>query len=288
MKNKLISIILVYALSLGLIGCGNNLVDKSIENAKVSMENKEYDKALISLELALDEDPENGQANKLYRILEKYIESKELVDNDKFHEAEEIISKLDNSLFTGLSIEEDINSLKEKIDKHNKEEVAISEEKKKQEEESSKTQEENKEEVQIQESNVEQQSVAEEKKDICFICKQEDYISNLQELHGFGVVHNYCYESAPICSICHQTKLIGNEDLDKNGICDYKCDKLCTNCWTKPKNSEVSGLCNECEWNKYYSNKATCGGCTGNIVDGSLAGTICPDCGTKFKIIPVN
>lgn len=288
MKNKLISIILVYALSFGLIGCGNDLVHKSIENAKVYMENKEYDKALIALELALDEDTENGQANKLYRILEKYIESKELVDNDKFNEAEEIINKLDYSLFTGLPIEEDINSLKEKIDKHNKEKVEISEEEKKQEEEPSETQEENKEEAKIQEFNVEQQIVVEKKKYICFICKQEDYISNLQELHGFGVVHNYCYESAPVCSICNQTKLIGNEDLNENGICDYKCDKLCTNCWTQPKNSEVSGLCNECEWNKYYSNKATCGGCTGNIVDGSLAGSICNDCGTEFEIIPVN
>lgn len=181
MKNKLISIILVYTLSFVLIGCGNDLVHKSIENAKVYMENKEY---------------------------------------DKFNEAEEIINKLDYSLFTGLPIEE----------------------------------------AKIQEFNVEQQIVVEKKKYICFICKQEDYISNLQELHGFGVVHNYCYESAPVCYICNQTKLIGNEDLNENGICDYKCDKLCTNCWTQPKNSEVSGLCNECEWNKYYSNKATCGG----------------------------
>ena len=75
-----------------------------------------------------------------------------------------------------------------------------------------------------------------------------------------------------------------NRKFHGNGICDYKCDKLCTNCWSNEANVK-GGLCNECEWNKYYSNKATCGGCTGNIVDGSLAGTIRPDCGYEFELI---
>lgn len=283
MKKKILSFIMASILSVALIGCGNTLANKSLESAKTFIESKEYDKALISLEIVLDEEPENGEANKLYRILEKYIESKELVENEKFHEAEEVINKLDSSLFAGLSIEEDINSLKEIIDKHNKEEIEVVEE--------VENQEENKEEVKVQESNevsnTQQQSIVEEKKGICFICKKEDYISNLQELHGFGVVHNYCYESASVCSICHQTKLIGNEDSDKNGICDYKCDRLCTNCWINEANVK-GGLCNDCEWKEAYSNKATCDGCEGNIVDASLAGTICPDCGYEFKEIPVN
>lgn len=292
MKNKLISTILVCILSLGLIGCGNNLVNKSIENAKVLIENKDYDKALISLELALDEDPENGEANKLYRILEKYIESKKLVENEKFHEAEEVINKLDSSLFLGLSIEEDINNLKDIIDKHNKEEIEVVEEVKNKDDIEVAEEIKNQEEPKVQEvSNTQQQSVVEEKKAICFICKKEDYISNLKELHGFGVVHNYCYESAPICSICNQTKLIGNEDSDKNGICDYKCDRLCTNCWINEANeANTNGLCDICCWNETFANKATCGGCDGygNVVDASLAGTICPYCGYEFKVIPVN
>ena len=104
-------------------------------------------------------------------------------------------------------------------------------------------------------------------------------------------MHNYCYESAPVCSICNQTKLIGNEDSDKNGICDYKCDRLCTNCWVNEANeANINSLCNVCSWNETFANKATCGGCDGygNVVDASLAGTICPDCGYEFKVIPVN
>lgn len=144
--------------------------------------------------------------------------------------------------------------------------------------------EEQKEEVKNQEQITSTEFTVEDEKDTCIICRQNDYISNLHELRGYGVVHESCYNDAPVCSICHQTKLILNEDSDGNGICDYKCDKLCTNCWSNEANVK-GGLCNECEWNKYYSNKATCGGCTGNIVDGSLAGTICPDCGYEFELI---
>lgn len=191
MKNKLISIISILVLSMVLVGCGNNLANKSIENAKLLIKNKNYDKAILALEIALDEEPENGEANKLYRILEKYMEANKLIKNNKFVEAEEIINKLNPSLFTGLSIEEDINNLK----------------------------------------NI----------------------------------------------------------INENGIYDYKWDKLCPKCW-KNKANEVNNkrLCDECSWNEAYSNKATCAGCEGNIVNASLAGTMCPDCGYEFKIISVN
>ena len=47
---------------------GNSIVKKSIEQAKILIENKEYDKAILSLEMALDEDNKNEEANKLYLI----------------------------------------------------------------------------------------------------------------------------------------------------------------------------------------------------------------------------
>ncbi len=128
------------------------------------------------------------------------------------------------------------------------------------------------------------ESELQEEKRVCFICNKKDYISNLNEIRGFGLAHMSCYNNAPVCSICHQTKLILNEDSDKNGICDYRCDNLCTNCWTNEANVK-GGLCNDCEWNKYYSNKAACRGCVGNVVDGSLAGTKCPECGEIFELI---
>lgn len=191
MRNKILSIIIIAVLSIGGMGCGNILANKSLETEKTFIENKEYDKALVSLEMSLDEDSENGEANRLYRILEKYMESKDLVDNNKFNEAEETINKLNTSSFEGISIEEDINKLKESIEKHKQKE---NEQKKKDEtkKEESKSQ--------LQETQTDTK------------ISTENEISNTNE---------------QLCSIC-KDKLI--YDSDGNGICDYKCDKLCTNC----------------------------------------------------------
>ena len=125
-----------------------------------------------------------------------------------------------------------------------------------------------------------QQPKTEERQGICFVCNKKDNMSNLHEVHGRGVVHKSCYDSIPLCSICKE-KLI--YDSDGNGICDYKCDELCTNCWTNKANVK-GGLCDKCEWNKAFENKATCSGCdgNGNIVDASLAGTKCPYCGEEI------
>lgn len=149
MKKKFLSIILIAVVSIGGVACGNTLANKSLKNAKTFIENKEYDKALMSLEMTLDEDSENGEANKLYRIVEKYIESKKLVGNNKFSEAEDVINKLNSSTYKGSAIEEDINNLKEEINKHKekekveKEEKAKKEQEKKEEKERNKNQKEN-------------------------------------------------------------------------------------------------------------------------------------------------
>lgn len=284
MRKKILSFIMASILSIVLIGCENTLANKSLESAKTFIENKEYDKALVSLEMALDEEPENGEANKLYRVLEKYIESKNLVDNNQFHEAEEIINKLDSSLFAGLSIEEDINNLKDIIDKYTQEENKSTEEAK--EEESN-----NQEEIANQELEQETQGSStvevQEEQGICCICEGVDVISNMYHLMSSTMIHKTCYNKIPNCSICNNVKLLWYNDSDENGICDNTCDRLCTNCWINEANVK-GGSCNECEWKAAYSNKATCDGCEGNIVDASLAGTICPNCGYEFKVIPVN
>ncbi len=286
MKKKILSFIMASILSVALIGCGNTLANKSLESAKTFIENKDYDKALLSLEIALDEEPENGEANKLYRILEKYIESKELVENEKFHEAEEVINKLDSSLFVGLSIQEDINNLKDVIGNHNQEENKANEETK---EEESNNQEETVDQELEQETQEYSTVEVQEEKGICCICQGVDVISNMYHLMSSTMIHKTCYDKIPNCSICNNVKLLWYNDSDKNGICDNTCDKLCPRCWKNEAN-EINNkrLCDECSWNEAYSNKATCDGCEGNIVDASLAGTICPDCGYEFKVIPVN
>lgn len=119
MKRK-ISIIILLMMSLMIVGCGNSVVKKSIEQAKNAIENKEYDKALASLQLALDEDKDNEEANKLYSIVDGYQKAKKLVDENKITKAKEIIDEI-NSDYINHAIKEDIDSLKSQIDNYVKE-----------------------------------------------------------------------------------------------------------------------------------------------------------------------
>ena len=107
-------------LTLILVGCGNSVVKKSIEQAKTSIESKEYDKALASLQLALDEDKENEEANKLYSIVDGYQKAKKLVDENKIAEAKEIIDGI-NSDYINYVIKDDIDNLKSQINNYLKE-----------------------------------------------------------------------------------------------------------------------------------------------------------------------
>lgn len=119
MKRK-ISIIVLLMMSLIFVGCGNSVVKKSIEQAKTAMESKEYDKALASLQLALDEDKDNEEANTLYSIVDGYQKAKKLVDENKITEAKEIIDGI-NSDYINYSIKDDIDNLKIQIDNYLKE-----------------------------------------------------------------------------------------------------------------------------------------------------------------------
>lgn len=119
MKRK-ISIIILLMMLLMIVGCGNSVVKKSIEQAKTAIENKEYDKALASLQLALDEDKANEEANKLYSIVDGYQKAKKLVDENKITEAKEIIDGI-NSDYISDAIKADIDNLKSQIDNYLKE-----------------------------------------------------------------------------------------------------------------------------------------------------------------------
>lgn len=120
MKSKIFSTVGVLMIGLIFVGCGNSVVKKSIEQAKTSIESKEYDKSLASLQLALDEDKENEEANKIYSIVDGYQKAKKLVDENKITEAKEIIEGI-NSDYISYAIKDDIDNLKSKINNNLKE-----------------------------------------------------------------------------------------------------------------------------------------------------------------------
>ncbi|MGG7060165.1 lysozyme inhibitor LprI family protein [Clostridium nigeriense] len=114
MKKKLIAFIMVI-LALGLVGCGNGIVKKSIEQAKASIEIKEYDKALLSLEMALDEDNDNEEANKLYSIVDKYQKAKKLLEENNADKAKNLLDEMDSE-YVNYKIKDDIDSLKQQVE----------------------------------------------------------------------------------------------------------------------------------------------------------------------------
>lgn len=114
------AIVTLLLLALTLTACGNSVVKKSIEKAKTAIENKNYDKALASLELALDEESDNKQAKELYSIVDDFQKANKLVTEDKVSDAKKILDGMSTE-YSNYAIKGDVDSLKAKVDSRIKE-----------------------------------------------------------------------------------------------------------------------------------------------------------------------
>lgn len=123
MKKKLLMMI-VCSMTVLLVGCANSIVKKSIAESKTFMGNKEYDKAIISLEIALDEDKENVEANKLYKIIDSYQKAKKSLDENNTVEAKKILNSIDKE-YEKYPIKDDIDNLKKELEKYDVEKEKI-------------------------------------------------------------------------------------------------------------------------------------------------------------------
>lgn len=118
---RMINIMLIIVLALTLTGCGNKIVKKSIEEAKAAIESKEYDKALVALEVALNEESDNSEALKLYSIIEDYIEAKDLLmKENNIDKVKKVLDGIDAE-YVNYAIKEDIDSLKLQLEEKIKE-----------------------------------------------------------------------------------------------------------------------------------------------------------------------
>ena len=116
MKKKQFISILLMALLI-IVGCENGMVKKSMEKAKIAMEEKAYEKALLSLELVLEENPSHEEAKTLHSIVDTYLQATQLIAEEKFAEAKKMIDQLDKG-YADYTIKEDMDVLKEKIETH--------------------------------------------------------------------------------------------------------------------------------------------------------------------------
>lgn len=110
---KIISIILIL-LIVTAVGCGNNIEKKAMDQARLALANKEYDKALASFQLVLDENSENNEAAKIKGIIDTYINAKKLYDNNNLDEADKKISIIHVD-YPNYAIKDDVDLLKTDI-----------------------------------------------------------------------------------------------------------------------------------------------------------------------------
>ena len=87
---------LILSITTLFIGCGNSIVEKTIEQAITAINNKEYDKALLSLEIALDEDKENEEATKLYKIVDSYQDANRAMENKNLEESKKALDSIND------------------------------------------------------------------------------------------------------------------------------------------------------------------------------------------------
>lgn len=114
MKNKKYIFILSILLCFLLIGCGNTVVKDALKQSKEAMQSKNYDKALASIEIVLDDDSQNSEALIMKSIIIDYLNAKEALDENKLEKARDILQKI-NSQYEDYSIKDDVNKLKETI-----------------------------------------------------------------------------------------------------------------------------------------------------------------------------
>lgn len=82
----LILVVLITILSLNLIACSSS--KKALDKGKELINEGQYEKAVVSLELALDENPKNKEAKELKDMIENYLEASKALDEGKIRKAE--------------------------------------------------------------------------------------------------------------------------------------------------------------------------------------------------------
>lgn len=100
MKQLLATIITIVL----LVGCNNGIYEKAMEQGKLALANGEFNKALASFELALEEEPKDKEARTLYEGLVSLNQVKEAIENAKWDDA---LTKA-NSLLKDKTLESNV------------------------------------------------------------------------------------------------------------------------------------------------------------------------------------
>lgn len=121
--NKLHKGALLIALSISLCGCGNSLSSKALDQGKLALTEKNYDKACLSFELAIQEDSKNKEAKELLEITKGYVEAASRFSAGDLEEAKNIYTSIPKE-YEKYIIRASINELGDNIKKVEEAEIA--------------------------------------------------------------------------------------------------------------------------------------------------------------------
>lgn len=112
MRKSILTIIIATAMVL-LISCESGISKKAVEQGKLALAAKEYDKALNAFQLAQDEGSKDKEIQDMINVIESYLSSEKLFVEGKLEEANEMLNNLLN--YDEYVIADDIEILKGKI-----------------------------------------------------------------------------------------------------------------------------------------------------------------------------
>ncbi len=114
LNRKTFLIIGAIILSLAFVGCGNSTVTKALDEAKQDINNKDYAKAMDALEIVIDQDSNNKEANDLTQIVGNYNGALIHYKDKEYKAAEKELNEI-TADYSNLAIKGDIDELKSEI-----------------------------------------------------------------------------------------------------------------------------------------------------------------------------
>ncbi|WP_300259835.1 hypothetical protein [Clostridium sp.] len=110
----LILVLLITVLVLNLVPCISSA--KALDKGKELINKRQYEKAVVSLELALDENPKNKEAKELKDMVESYLEANKALENGNLRKAEVKLKFIGNKEKDFPVFKQCVDNLKKYID----------------------------------------------------------------------------------------------------------------------------------------------------------------------------
>ena len=104
-------------LSLNLIACSSSS-NKALSKGKELINERQYEKAVVSLELALDENPKNKEAKELKDMIENYLEANKALEEGKIRKAEVKVQNIGDKSNEFPTFNQCVDALKKNIDEN--------------------------------------------------------------------------------------------------------------------------------------------------------------------------